>query len=239
MARLTPPDAGSPARELRDAHAVVVGATGALGGLVAAALAARGARVSAIVRDPARLDGASVAHYAVADLEDLATVRAAVASVAALGPIDVMVNAAGIVAFGPLPTLDDATLARLLAVNAVAPIALLREAAPHMREGSCFVQISGIVADSPVGGMAAYCASKAAASSAVRAAARDLRPRRIDVIDARPGHTETGLAGRAIAGTAPRMPAGHDPRAVAERIVAAIVAGERDLPPEAFAAVGA
>jgi cyclic-di-GMP-binding biofilm dispersal mediator protein len=82
--------------------------------------------------------------------------------------------------------------------------------------------------------MAAYSASKAAAWAAMQAAARELRRRGIDVIDARPPHTETGLAGRAIAGTAPRMPEGLAPAAVAERIVAAIAAGERDLPAEAF-----
>jgi len=67
------------------------------------------------------------------------------------------------------------------------------------------------------------------------AVARELRRRQIDLIDARPPHTETGLASRAIAGVAPKMPVGLTPDAVAARIVAAIVSGERDLPVEAFA----
>lgn len=54
------------------------------------------------------------------------------------------------------------------------------------------------------------------------------------MIDVRPPHTETGLADRAIAGTAPRLPTGLDPDAVAARIVQAIVDGETDLPSEAF-----
>jgi cyclic-di-GMP-binding biofilm dispersal mediator protein len=66
------------------------------------------------------------------------------------------------------------------------------------------------------------------------AAGRELRRRRIDVIDARPPHTETGLATRPVAGTAPKMPQGLGPDVVAARIVAAIAAGERDLPVEAF-----
>ena len=48
------------ARELGGKHVVVVGATGGVGARIAAHLAAAGARVSAIVRDHTRLDGASV-----------------------------------------------------------------------------------------------------------------------------------------------------------------------------------
>jgi len=220
------------ARELSGAHVVVVGATGVLGAAIAREFATRGARVSAIVRDHARLDGASVAQYALADVTDHAALRVAFASVA---PFDGVVNATGVVAFGNVTDLDDATLSRLFAVNSVAPVVMLRESAAHLADGGFFVNLSGVVATQPVGGMAAYSASKAAAWAAMSAASREFRRRRIDVIDARPPHTETGLAGRAIAGTAPKMPQGLDPETVARRIVDAAAAGERDLPVEAFA----
>ena len=219
------------ARELRGAHVVVVGATGVLGANIATQLAAAGARVSAIVRDHTRLDGASVSQYALADVTDHEALRTALASVA---PFDGVVNATGVVAFGNVVDLDDATLARLFAVNSIAPIVMLRESATHMNDGGFFVNISGVVATQPVAGMAAYSASKAAAWAAMTAAGRELRRRRIDVIDARPGHTETGLATRPLAGVAPKMPEGLAPNVVAARIVAAITAGERDLPTEAF-----
>ena len=219
------------ARELRGAHVVVVGATGVLGANIATQLAAAGARVSAIVRDHTRLDGASVSQYALADVTDHEALRTALASVA---PFDGVVNATGVVAFGNVVDLDDATLARLFAVNSIAPIVMLRESAVHMNDGGFFVNISGVVATQPVAGMAAYSASKAAAWAAMTAAGRELRRRRIDVIDARPGHTETGLATRPLAGVAPKMPEGLAPNVVAARLVAAITAGERDLPTEAF-----
>ncbi len=219
------------ARELRGAHVVVVGATGVLGANIATQLAAAGARVSAIVRDHTRLDGASVSQYALADVTDHEALRTALASVA---PFDGVVNATGVVAFGNVVDLDDATLARLFAVNSIAPIVMLRESAVHMNDGGFFVNISGVVATQPVAGMAAYSASKAAAWAAMTSAGRELRRRRIDVIDARPGHTETGLATRPLAGVAPKMPEGLAPNVVAARIVAAITAGERDLPTEAF-----
>lgn len=223
------------ARELGGKHVVVVGATGVLGARIAAHLAAAGARVSAIVRDHTRLDGASVFQYALADVTDSGALQLAFASVAMAAPIYGVVNATGVVAFGGIGELDDTTLAKLFAVNATAPIVMLRESATLIADGGFFLNISGVVATQPVAGMAAYSASKAAAWAAMSAVARELRRRQIDVIDARPPHTETGLATRAIAGVAPKMPVGLTPDAVAARIVAAIIAGERDLPVEAFA----
>jgi hypothetical protein len=52
---------------------------------------------------------------------------------------------------------------------------------------------------------------------------------KVSVIDARPPHTETGLADRPLAGTAPRLPRGLEPADVARRIVAAIEAGESEV----------
>lgn len=219
------------ARTLTGSHVVVVGATGVLGARIAAHFAEAGARVSAVVRNHERLDGASVSQYALADVTDHAALKMAFASVA---PFDGVVNATGVVAFGSVADLDDVTLAQLFAVNAIAPIVMLRESSPHITDGGFFVNLSGVVATQPVAGMAAYSASKAAAWAAMTAAARELRRRRIDVIDARPPHTETGLATRPLAGTAPKMPEGLMPDVVAARIVTAVVAGERDLPTEAF-----
>ncbi|MGA1261365.1 MAG: SDR family NAD(P)-dependent oxidoreductase [Ilumatobacteraceae bacterium] len=208
-----------------------MGATGVLGARIAAHFAAAGARVSAVVRNHERLDGASVSQYALADVTDHAALKIAFASVA---PFDGVVNATGVVAFGSVADLDDVTLAQLFAVNAIAPIVMLRESSPHITDGGFFVNLSGVVATQPVAGMAAYSASKAAAWAAMTAAARELRRRRIDVIDARPPHTETGLATRPLAGTAPKMPEGLMPDVVAARIVTAVVTGERDLPSDAF-----
>jgi cyclic-di-GMP-binding biofilm dispersal mediator protein len=216
------------ARTLAGSHVVVVGATGVLGARIAAQFAAAGARVSAIVRDHTRLDGASVSQYALADVTDYAALKTAVA------PFDGVVNATGVVAFGNVADLDDATLARLFAANAIAPIVMVREASAHITDGGFFVNLSGVVATQPFAGMAAYSASKAAAWAAMTAAARELRRRRIDVIDARPPHTETGLATRPLAGVAPKMPEGLTPEVVAARIVTAVAAGERDLPADAF-----
>ena len=78
-------------------------------------------------------------------------------------------------------------------------------------------------------GMAAYSASKAAAAAAMTAIAKEWRRKKITVTDVRPPHTETGLATRPLAGTAPDMAEGLAPATVAERVVAAIEAGEREV----------
>jgi cyclic-di-GMP-binding biofilm dispersal mediator protein len=61
-----------------------------------------------------------------------------------------------------------------------------------------------------------------------------LRAAGITVTDARPPHTETGLADRPISGIAPRLREGLRPEDVARRIVTAIIVGEREIPAEAF-----
>ena len=221
------------ARDLTGTTIVIIGATGVLGSCLAQQLVDAGAHGTAVVRNSASLDPAVVSAHAVADITDHAALRSAFAS---LGPIDGVINAAGAVAFGTLAELDDKTLTELFAINAIGPMVALRESAPHIREGGFFVNISGVVALQPMAGLAVYSASKAAAWSAMTSVARELRRQKIDVIDARPPHTETGLATRPLSGTAPKLPVGLDPKLVAARIIAGIVDGERDLPVEAFQA---
>lgn len=220
------------ARELSGKKIVIVGATGSLGAQLASQLSQAGAVVSAVVRDASNLDATAVSQHAIADITDSVALSAALAS---LAPFDGVINAAGVVAFGNVADLDDATLQKLFAINTIAPIVMLREGSRHISEGGFFANISAVVAQQPMAGMAAYSASKAGIWGAMTGAARELRRQQIDVIDIRPPHTETGLANRPIAGVAPKLPQGLEPAAVAARIVKAIIDGERDLPVEAFA----
>ncbi|WP_216658531.1 SDR family NAD(P)-dependent oxidoreductase [Nocardioides sp. zg-1230] len=224
-------------RELAGARIAVVGATGALGTLLAAELAVRGARLLVTGRDPDRVDALETEVRVVADLGD-ATAGDAVAAAARehLGGLDGLVNAAGVVAFGSLVDTPDEVVEELFLTNVVGPLFLLRRVMPLLAESQGFVvQLSAVVAEQPLPRMAAYSASKAALSAAATALRTELRRSRVEVYDVRPPHTETGLASRPLAGEAPRLPAGKDPTAIARRVVEAIVAGEHDLGPEAFA----
>lgn len=219
------------ARDLQGKHIVVIGASGVLGQEFVTQLLQAGAQVSAIIRNADLINKEILKSYQVADVTDSTAVKNAFT---ALAPFDGVINATGVVSFGNISELDDLTLQRLFAINSVAPIVLLREGSLHITEGGFFVQLSGVVAQQPVAGMAAYSASKAASWGAMMAGARELRRKGVEVIDARPPHTETGLATRPLAGVAPKLPIGLVPASVAARIIAGIIAQEKDLPVESF-----
>lgn len=216
----------------------VVGATGALGSRIARAAVGRGAHVVLVGRDEERLravvDGAPVV---VGDLSDPTLGdRVVAAAVEHHGGLDGLVNAAGVVAFGALLDTDDAVIEELFLSNVVGPLFLLRRVVPALAQRRGFVaQLSAVVAETPLPGMAAYSASKAALSAADRALARELRRSGVDVIDVRPPHTETGLAGRPLSGAAPALPTGLDPDVVVTRVLDAIEAGRSELASTDFA----
>lgn len=224
-----------PARALERASVIVAGASGGLGGEIAGVLSARGARLTLLGRDPDRIPDLPGARQVIGDLADPDTCARAVDTACDTADhLDGVVNAAGVVAFGPLVELDDDTLTELFRTNVMGPLRLVRAAIPRLTDGGFVVNLSAVVAEQPVAGMAAYSATKAALTAAGDAVRRELRRRRITVIDARPPHTETGLASHPIAGTPPRLPDGLDPRVVALRIVRAIEHDERELPSNAF-----
>jgi cyclic-di-GMP-binding biofilm dispersal mediator protein len=160
--------------------------------------------------------------------------RAVAAAVDAHGRLDGVVNAAGVVAFGNLDDTSVDTIEDLFMTNTFLPIFLAKAALDHMGDGGVFMTISGVVAEQPMAGMSVYSASKAASAAFSTAIRRELRRRKITVIDARPGHTETGLADHPIEGTAPAFKQGHAPDAVVERLIQAIESDETDLPSSAF-----
>ena len=230
--------------DLADRSVIVVGATGGLGHPIARALAAAGCRLTLVGRDADRVRASGVAGLAVgADVRKPASAPLIVeAAQAEYGGIDGIVYAAGAVAFGAVDETPDEVMIDLFTLNALAPIRLLRAALPALRASAeagrepFVAHISAVVAEQPQAGMAAYSASKAALMGYDAAAARELRREGIRLVDVRPPHTETGLAQRPLAGTAPRLPQGLEPQQVADRIVAALREGEKDVPSSAFTA---
>ena len=232
--------------DLGSAHVLVLGATGGLGSAIARRLAASGARLTLSSRDENRLRslGARLAEVApdavvttvAADLTRPDGPGTVVQAAHDAAPLTGVVNAAGVVAFGTVEDLDDDTLDEVLLLDLVAPIRLARAAVGVLPEGGFLAQVSAVVAEKAMPGMAAYSAAKAGLTAFDAALATELRRRRIRVLDVRPPHTETGLATRPVAGEAPRLPQGLDPEAVAARVVQALADDERDLPSSAFTA---
>jgi NAD(P)-dependent dehydrogenase (short-subunit alcohol dehydrogenase family) len=218
--------------ELTGVRTLVVGGTGALGGKLVRALHEAGARSVVTGRSTDRLaalDGIAEGTVEL-DLLDVAACREAVARAAdTLGGLDLVVVASGVAGFGSAAETPDAVTEELFAVNAFGPIAVLSAAVPVMSAGGTLVALSAILADAPMAQMAAYSASKAALSAYLTALRREVRRAGIGVLDVRPPHLETGLAGRALSGTPPTLPAGYDVDAFISLLVEGIRSGAREL----------
>lgn len=217
---------------------LVAGGSGALGSLIAREMSLRGARLvlaargqQALERTASRIPGAVISRL---DLTDPSTIARPVEDgLRTFGRLDGLVNAAGVVAFGRHETMPAPAIEEVVATNLTGPLLLMQHAIPHI-EGGFIVNITGVVAEQPVGGMVAYSAAKAGLSAAATALTRELRQRKTLVVDVRAPHTETGLASRPIAGSAPTLPKGLAPEFVAKVIVDAVETDRRSLAPADF-----
>jgi short-subunit dehydrogenase len=228
-------------RSLNGSVIAVLGASGGLGTPLAKLLHERGARPVLVGPHAARLTATATtlrlldALIVESDIRDTRCGDQIVAAAQTLGRLDGVINATGVVAFGSLIDTPDDLVEELFLVNTLGPLWMMKRVAPMLADTKGFVvNISGVVAETAVANMVAYSASKAALRSAGEALGREFRRLGITVHDARPPHTETGLATRPISGTAPKMPEGLSPARVAEVIVAAIESGVTDIPSSMF-----
>ncbi|GLZ81736.1 2,3-dihydro-2,3-dihydroxybenzoate dehydrogenase [Actinorhabdospora filicis] len=174
--------------------AVVTGAASGIGAAVAEALAAEGHTVAGI-----DLDG----PYA-ADVADPLAVTGVIASIEdGLGPVEILVNAAGICRTGPAVDLADADWDALFAVNATGVMRVSREVARRMapRGRGTIVTVASNAGGIPRAHMAAYAASKAAAAHFTRCLGLELAPRGVRCNVVSPGSTDTPMQRALWAGT--------------------------------------
>jgi 2,3-dihydro-2,3-dihydroxybenzoate dehydrogenase len=190
--------------ELHGRVALVTGAAQGIGAAVAHALAGAGAVIAAVDRQPEPLAAVVAALAAgdrraaafTADVSDAAAVERTVAAVERdLGPIDILVNVAGILRMGPAAQLDDGDWAHSLAVNAGGVFHLCRAVAPRMagRGRGAIVTVGSNAGRTPRQGMAAYAASKAAAAMYTRCLGLELAGRGVRCNVVSPGSTDTPM----------------------------------------------
>jgi short-subunit dehydrogenase len=217
--------------------AVVTGASRGIGRAVAVAAAARGARLGLIARSSeelaqlaAGLTPAAVA--AAADVADATELRAAIARIeATLGPPDILVNAAGIGAYGPVLGGDLETVERLLRVNVLGPVAAIQAVLPGMvsRRRGHIVNVASISGRIPTPLEAAYSASKAALVAFSEALALELAGTGVGVTIVTPGPVATGFFAARGAPYALSWPRPQPADRVARAIVTAVEAGRREV----------
>ncbi|MFM5903634.1 MAG: SDR family NAD(P)-dependent oxidoreductase [Microbacteriaceae bacterium] len=222
--------------ELTGKNILVVGASGVLGGQITQRLAQLGARVLGTAssnQSAARIPDAASMKLLL-DLESSASIKTLADYLVASEPLDGVVLAAGRVGFGKLDSTSAVDTSRLMQVNFLGQADLLTRLALALRPESFVAAITGVVAEKTFPGMASYCASKTALSVWLAASRIDFKRVGATTIELRPGHTETGLATRALFGEAPTIPQGMTPEHVADKTVEAILARTALVASEGF-----
>ena len=180
---------------------IVTGASRGIGRAIAARALALGDRVALMARSEQVLDlpGDDMAERALPLQVDVRRADSAAegvaAAVSAFGPIDVLVNNAGLHRGGRVERLSLDDWERVLATNLTGPLIMTRAALPHMREGSSVVNIGAVVGFRGVPGDSPYGAAKAGLAGLTTVLAMELAGRGIRVNLVVPGFVETEMTG--------------------------------------------
>lgn len=192
-------------KPLHGRAAVVTGGSSGLGKAIALALAAAGADVAIIARSSGDLEGTAVrintsstnGQRAIAvplDLADADAVSSAMEKIRReLGPVTILVNAAGTDVPGPVEDLDAADWDRVMNVNLRAVFLLAKAVMPGMREagGGTIINIGSVAGRRGWANAGAYCASKFALTGLTQALAAEGRNSGIRACLLYPGAMDT------------------------------------------------
>lgn len=182
--------------------AFVTGGAGGIGAAIVRALAAQGSRVAVADLDEAgaRALGEEVGGAGVPlDVTEPASVGEALRRTeAALGPVEICVNAAGWDELRPFVETDEAFAAKTLAINLAGPIRVTRAVLPGMLERG-FGRLVNVASDAGrVGssGEAVYSAAKGGLIAFTKTVAREAARSGVTANSVCPGPTDTPLLAR-------------------------------------------
>lgn len=187
--------------DLSGQTAFVTGSTRGIGLAIASTLHAAGARVAIVGRDLSRAQGvaAELGDRAVGvacDVADADQVEAAVtAAEAALGPVTILVNNAGLTRDNLLIRLTEADWDTVLDANLKGAFHTMRIVAKGMmkRRGGRIINITSVVGLMGNKGQANYAASKAGLIGLTKAVAKEYGARGVLVNCIAPGYIETEM----------------------------------------------
>ena len=219
---------------MEEKRVLVIGASGALGSQFVRELAKSGAEVLAAARNTDGIPVEAKLRLKL-DLADPASIDLLADYLLNQSlKLDGIIQAAGVVGFGRAEETSLADSTKMMQVNHLGPAQLISKLLPLLNEQAFIVGINGIVSEKIFPGMSAYSASKFANSAFLSTLAMELRRQKIQVLDAKPGHTETGLASRAIFGQSPAFPQGMTGEHVVATILKAVAEGKTSLASSEF-----
>jgi len=183
--------------------AIVTGASSGIGRATAKRLAKDGCHILAVGRDESALQSVcqeiaaagGVAHSLSVDVTSAdGPARIVAKAIQMFGRIDVLVNAAGIIASGTVAATTDAGWDSMMDVNVRAPFRLIREASAAITAAKgAIVNVSSVTGTRAFPGVAAYCVSKAAVDQLTRVAALEMAASGVRVNAVNPGVVVTNL----------------------------------------------
>lgn len=189
-------------KKLTGKVAVVTGASKGIGASIALHLAAEGAAVvvnyssskegaDRVVGEITGKGGKAVAVQAnVAKEADIRRLFAEAGK--AFGPLDILINNAGIYEFAPLESVTAAHFHKMFDLNVLGLILASQEAVKHFGPaGGNIVNISSVAATATLPTTSVYSATKAAVDAVTKSLAKELGPRNIRVNSINPGMVET------------------------------------------------
>lgn len=181
---------------------LVTGAAGGIGSAMAQAFAAKGASLVLADRDEtglARL-AAALPGPSVRLAYDQGDTASMIELVAAAGPIDILMNNAGILEVGPLLDMAPETIERILRINLTGPITLARLMAPGMiaRGSGVIVNTASQLAFDAAVTRGIYSAAKAGLVQFTRTAGAEWAPLGVRVVALAPGRTLTPMTAKVL-----------------------------------------
>lgn len=182
---------------LAGARVLITGGTRGIGRLMAAGAAERGAWVTIWARDAAigdQVAGELGVRFVSVDVADTAAVAAAAAET---GPVDVLVNNAGVIAGKPFVELTEDDIRRSYEINTLAPYWVTRAFLPGMRERNhgCVVNVASAAGMIGTARMTDYSGTKHAMLGFTEALRAELRLSRskVNTLAVCPFYIDTGM----------------------------------------------
>ena len=177
--------------------AIVTGATSGIGMATARKFAEQGGKVAAAGRKKevlSKIAGANIRTYAVDLLNERDTAGFVQKVREDFGGIDVLVNAAGIIANGTIENTSLADYDLMMNINVRSLFQLTQLALPSIieRKGN-IVNVSSVTGLRAFPNVLAYCVSKAAVDQLTRCAALELAPKGVRINAVNPGVVRTNL----------------------------------------------